>query len=282
MSYTIRRMKLHDLTVAIEWAGAEGWNPGRHDLKSFYAADPNGFFLGEYEGNAVATFSAVAYDASYGFVGFYIVHPDFRGRGFGLKIWNAGLDYLGKRTIGLDGVVAQQANYQRSGFSLLYRNVRYQGESPKIFTASEANPSLIDARILPIPQLRDFDRHYFPSARDAFLSHWLAQPESIALAHLENDVLDGYGVIRPARDAWRIGPLFARSEATALALFEGLLARIPGEKFVMDVPEANPAAVRLAKRYKLEPCFETARMYRGPAPQIDVKGMYGVTTLELG
>ncbi len=282
MSYMIRPMKLRDLATAIEWAGTEGWNPGRHDLKSFYAADPNGFFLGEYEGKPVATFSAVAYDDAYGFVGFYIAHPDFRGRGFGLKIWEHGLNYLGKRTIGLDGVVAQQENYRRSGFSLAYRNARYQGESPQTTGALEANPSLVEARLLPFPQLRDFDRRYHPAARDAFLSHWLAQPESIALAHLENDALDGYGVIRPARDAWRIGPLFARTEGAAISLFEGLIARIPGEKFAIDVPDANPAAVRLAKRFSLEPSFETARMYRGPAPQIDVKGIYGVTTLELG
>jgi len=28
--------------------------------------------------------------------------------------------------------------------------------------------------------------------------------------------------------------------------------------------------------------FETARMYTGPLPEIDLEGMFGVTTFELG
>ncbi len=46
-----------------------------------------------------------------------------------MQIWNAALDYLKGRNIGLDGVIAQQENYQKVGFKLAYRNIRYQGVS---------------------------------------------------------------------------------------------------------------------------------------------------------
>jgi hypothetical protein len=58
------------------------------------------------EGEPVASLSAVAYDAGFGFMGFYIVKPEQRGLGFGLEIWKAAIDYLGVRNIGLDGVLA--------------------------------------------------------------------------------------------------------------------------------------------------------------------------------
>lgn len=279
-------MKVHDLSMAIEWAAHEGWNPGRHDLSAFYAADPNGFFIGEFEGKPVATFSAVAYDARYGFVGFYIVHPGFRGRGFGLKIWNEGLHYLGTRTVGLDGVLAQQANYARSGFTLAHRQIRFRHEGKHTSTdmpTLESEARLVDARILPFPQVREFDRHFFPSARDAFLAHWLRQPDATAQAYLANDVLEGYGMVRPAREGWRIGPLFARNETAAIALFEALVARVPaGEALLFDAPEMNRNAVRLAKRQGMTPVFETARMYRGTPPSVNLQGIYGITSFELG
>jgi hypothetical protein len=50
----------------------------------------------------------------------------------------------------------------------------------------------------------------------------------------------------------------------------------------IDVPDIITAAVRLAERLGLEPSFETARMYTGPAPEIDQSGLYGITSLELG
>src|SRR5437899_1519298 len=126
-SYTIRSMTRQEVDIAIAWAAAEGWNPGLHDADCFYAADPNGFLVGSLGDEAIATISVVKYGESFGFLGFYIVKPEYRGKGYGIQIWNAGLAYLGGRTIGLDGVVAQQDNYRKSGFSLAHRNIRYQG-----------------------------------------------------------------------------------------------------------------------------------------------------------
>jgi hypothetical protein len=42
------------------------------------------------------------------------------------------------------------------------------------------------------------------------------------------------------------------------------------------------SAVRLAERCQLQPAFETARMYRGPAPQLPLDRTFGITTFELG
>jgi hypothetical protein len=43
----VRNMAEADLALALEWAAAEGWNPGLHDARCFYAADPQGFLIGE-------------------------------------------------------------------------------------------------------------------------------------------------------------------------------------------------------------------------------------------
>lgn len=106
-------MRRSDLDVAIEWASCEGWNPGLNDADTFYHADPLGFFAGFISGVPVAFISSVAYDSSFGFSGLYIVKPEYRGRGFGIKIWKKALEYLGDRNIGLDGVIARQTDYEK-------------------------------------------------------------------------------------------------------------------------------------------------------------------------
>src|ERR1700726_1837499 len=125
--FTVRRMARAELGRGIEGASGEGWNPGLPPAEPFSPPDPHGFFLGLLDDEPVACISAVAYDDAFGFIGFFIVRPEFRGRGFGLRIWNAAMSYLGDRTIGLDGVIARQASYQKSGFRLAHRNVRYEG-----------------------------------------------------------------------------------------------------------------------------------------------------------
>src|SRR5262245_8476420 len=123
----IRTMRPDEISIAIDWAAAEGWNPGLADAACFANGDPEGFLIGELDGAAAATISCVNYGDSFAFLGFYIVRQDLRGRGYGLRIWNAAIRHAGRRVIGLDGVVAQQRNYTKSGFKLAYANVRYGG-----------------------------------------------------------------------------------------------------------------------------------------------------------
>ena len=279
-AFGIRALGPGEIALAIEWAAVEGWNPGLHDAACFYAADPGGFLVGSLGEEPVATISVVKYGATFGFLGLYIVRNAFRGKGYGMQIWKAGLARLAGRNVGLDGVVAQQDNYLESGFRLAYRNIRYRG------TAVAGAP--IDARIVPLSSVPvaetvAYDRAFFPDDRADFLRCWIAQPDSTALGILRGSTLAGYGVVRRCRDGYKIGPLFADDPAFAESLFNALQAYVPqGAVLYLDVPEPNAAAMALAERHGMAVVFETARMYTGVAPQLPMRRLFGVTTFELG
>jgi ribosomal protein S18 acetylase RimI-like enzyme len=277
--FVTRPMTATDLALAVDWAAAEGWNPGRHDAACFRIVDPDGFIVGTLDGEPAASISVVNYDDRFAFLGFYIVRPALRGRGFGWRTWQAGLAHAGTRTIGLDGVVAQQDNYRKSGFNLAYRNIRFGGNAAR----GDAPPArgIVSLAQVPFETLARYDRPLFPAPRDGFLRAWTAQPGHVALGLVEDGVLAGYGVIRPCREGWKIGPLFADRPDAADALFAALSARAEGPLY-LDVPEANPAAVALAERNGMKPVFETARMYTGAAPAVDLSRIYGITSFELG
>src|SRR5271169_1514028 len=100
---TIRVMDRSEIPIAGDWAAAEGWNLGLDDAACFATVDPNGFYIGELDGVAASTVSVVNYDDRFAFLGFYIVRPDLRGCGYGLRTWRAAIAHAGSRTIGLDG-----------------------------------------------------------------------------------------------------------------------------------------------------------------------------------
>ncbi|MDB5091962.1 MAG: family N-acetyltransferase [Candidatus Eremiobacteraeota bacterium] len=275
-AFTVRRMTRAEVGLALEWAAREGWNPGLHDAEPFFHTDPQGFFLGLLDDEPVGCISAVAYDDAFGFIGFYIVRPEFRGRGFGLRIWNAAVSYLGDRTIGLDGVVARQASYQKFGFQLAHRNVRYEGAG-----GGAVPTGIVDLAAVPFAQVEAYDAGLFPVPRPRFLRGWIAQPDSAALGVIKDRELTGYGVLRPCRSGFKIGPLFADSNAVAEDLFRALAARAEGALY-LDTPEVNPAAIALAERHGMRPMFETARMYTKSAPALPHERIFGITTFELG
>ena len=275
-------MEPDEIDIAIEWAASEGWNPGLHDAESFYAADPNGYLIGELDNQPVATLSAVRYGQSFGFLGFYIVKPEYRGRGYGIRIWEAGLRYLKGRNIGLDGVIAQQANYKKSGFKLAYRNIRYQGTRSGRGQASE-HARIIKLSTLPFATIDSYDRPLFPATRSLFLKSWIKQPGSKALGIMQDGKLAGYGVIRKCHHGYKIGPLMANSFELAESLFLALTDSLePAEPFYLDTPEVNQKAVALAEQYEMKVVFETARMYTGKFPDTPLNTVFGVTSFELG
>ncbi len=88
-SYVMRQVT-YDEAVHFKWAVEEKWNPGLHDLKGFFGIDPHGFFTGYLNSEPIACMSLVRHSESYAFVGYYIVKPPHRGKGYGLKLWNFG------------------------------------------------------------------------------------------------------------------------------------------------------------------------------------------------
>ncbi len=278
--YTIKTMCREEVDIAIEWARNEGWNPGLHDASCYYLADPNGFFIGYLGDEPIATISVIKYGESFGFLGFYIVKPEFRGKGYGFQLWNSALKYLEGRNVGLDGVVAQQENYKKSGFRLAYRHIRYQGIGGG---NPPPNSNIVELDELPFELIWSYDRIFFPENRSPFLKSWIQQPGSYALGIMENRKLSGYGVIRQCHSGYKIGPLFADNPKLAESLFLALSSHInPSDAVYLDVPEVNRDAILLAERYNMTIVFETARMYTGENPNTPLNHVFGVTSFEIG
>jgi hypothetical protein len=283
--FAVRCATAEEFAAAIGWARDEGWNPGLADLEAFFAADSSGFLMGFADGKPVSSVSVVRYGEDHGFLGFYIVRPEARGKGHGMATWLAGMAFLDKRTVGLDGVVAQQDNYTRSGFRLVGRNIRFTGV-PKLPEARKSAVMIGKARAEHTGQIETLDRECFGAPRPDFLRSWVfAAPDAArtTLAAFDNGDLAGFATIRRCVTGYKIGPLFAHTQQAAEALFRACCTEAkPGEEITLDVPETNRQAMTVAESAGLAPVFETARMYRGSAPDLPWPKIFGVTSFELG
>ncbi|MEW2566804.1 GNAT family N-acetyltransferase [Streptomyces sp. NPDC047070] len=283
----VTRAALDDWPVIKAWARAEGWDPGESDGPCFFAQDPEGFFLGRIDGEPVSAISVVNHGADYAFLGCYLVRPDLRGRGYGITTWRTALAHAGGRTVGLDGVVAQQGNYRKSGFELAHKTFRFggvptAGAAGATAAVTAAASGVRGAEAADLDAVVAYDSGCHPADRPRFVASWLGAPGHRALVRVVDGRLTGYGVIRPAADSLRMGPLFADTPDDARALFTALIAGSGGRRISADIPETHTSAVALAEEHGLTPSFETARMYTGPVRPYATDRVYVVTTLELG
>ena len=285
----IRPMVRDEVDVLVDWAADEGWDPGLHDAEVFWATDPEGWIAAELDGELIGGGSIVAYGTTYGFMGFFIVRPDHRGRGLGRELWFARrsllLDRLGEgATIEMDGVFAMQPFYATGGFVAQHRDLRFAGVADGIAPqpAGASGVEVVDAAAVPFELVEAYDRAHFPAPRPAFLRRWLALPGGQAVVAVAGDRCRGYAVRRPTRAAHKVGPLFADAPEVAESLLAAVTAPVAGAEVLLDVPERNAAGLALAGRHGMREVFGCARMALGPPPPLPWDEVFGVTTFELG
>ena len=195
-----------------------------------------------------------------------------------MRLWTAGLARLAGCNVGLDGVLDQVANYEKSGFHFSHHHIRFGGT-----VAGRSSPELVPLERIPFAEVLAYDRACFPAPRETFLKCWIAQPESIALGCVRAGKLAGFGVARRAVEGHKIGPLFADDASAAEALFLGL-AKEAGGPVVIDVPDTtfHDSAQPLMQKHGLTELFRCARMYTRGRPAIASEKVFAITSLELG
>lgn len=274
-----RQMSLPELRMVLGWAAEEGWNPGKDDAEAFWAADPDGFFVAEEDGEPIAAISVVVHSPDFAFLGLYICRPSHRGRGVGLALWRHGITHAGNRTIGLDGVPEQQAKYARSGFRHAGETVRYVGQldTRRSDNVRPATPDDVSALVA-------LEARASGWSKPAYLAAWVSGTPTRTTYVLESghEIL-GFATLRACQSGAKVGPLIAPTDQMAMALLRHATAMAQTD-VTIDIPDQADAFADMCQAQGLAPGFRTARMYRGIArPDRGQSAMlYGVTTLELG
>ncbi|WP_425090906.1 GNAT family N-acetyltransferase [Tropicimonas sp. S265A] len=272
-----RTATLSEVAQILDWAAQEGWNPGLDDAGAFFATDPDGFFVAvDKSGEPIAAISVVNHTPDFAFLGLYIVRAAYRGHGIGVGLWAHALRHAGDRTIGLDGVEAQQDNYRASGFTYAGGTTRFTGT----LNGGRAK-GVRDLHSDDIPTLIGMEAAASGVAKSSYLAGWVAGAATRRTVVFEHaGTITGFCTVRACRVGAKIGPLVAADEATAQGLVMHAATLFEGP-VTLDVPESATALFDLCTQLGLDAGFKTARMYRG-TPVAAHHPIYAVTSLELG
>ncbi len=82
----LKRLDIHGVRTLVSWAADEGWNPGPYDADVFHATDPQGFYGYCHKGRLIAGGTLVSYGNLFGFMGLFIVLPEYRSMGMGRQL----------------------------------------------------------------------------------------------------------------------------------------------------------------------------------------------------
>ena len=181
----------------------EGWRPGLKDAECFMAWDPTGAFVGELNGKPIGCRTMAKYGDSFAFGGSYIVSKEFRGKGYGEKIWDAATaSARPSRSIGLAAKKKMEKKYQSKGCRSLFYGARFDIHLPTALTRFSETSARSPVNIkhiedVNLQELFKYDTKVFGFKCHAFLSKWLGVTGShVRVAINGEGSIVGYTVAR--------------------------------------------------------------------------------------
>ncbi len=283
---TIKEMSLTDLETALTWAKEEKWNPGKFDYHSYYAMGKENFLGLHINGEMIGSISIIQYKKSFAFIGLFIVKKEYRGQGYGKKLWDYSIKNIeNTSSISLYSVPQQISRYQKNNFFDNVKNSRFQMNKSVEFDISRSD-EIKEIDNFYYNKMIEYDQNLWKSSRNDFFNCALKKPETFAFISFdENKKVNGYGLIRPCIEGYRIGPLYANSIESAKSLTKFLLSKIPKEsQVIFDIPNENKLSIIFADYFKLDHYSEadTMLMTKGESYKKGDEYCYGLASLEIG
>ena len=234
--FNVRRAtSLDDLKWVIQMAVEEGWRSRAVGATSYFTAGiMQDFFIGELNGERISCISLVSHGETNAFVGYFVVVPSCRGKGYGIKTWKAAFENLGTDIeFRLYSVVNMQDKYTKFGFQPGWIVRRYT------FTCDRAADGLSGcklpssvAEIVPGCQANfeklvayGTDMVVSSQAHKLVLAAWLSNTQESSWVAIGNkgEVL-GYLImaktLRFPEEGFRLAPFYADSAPIARSLLK--------------------------------------------------------------
>ena len=121
----------------------EGFTPGAGDVAIYQHTDRQGLWVAALGNTPIGCIAGVRYNSDYGFIGLFIVIPELRGNGYGIKLWKHALQHLSDLPcIGLEAALDRVDDYSRWGFKPSSSTTRWQWQGMgtiSMVTSAELN-----------------------------------------------------------------------------------------------------------------------------------------------
>ncbi len=232
-TFEVRGAVPGDLKVVNRLSILHNWHFGQYDLSCAHAFDPSGFFVGELDGQVIGHVNAVKYPGHSAFIGIYIVQKEFRGRGYGKKIWDTAWGSLDHScTVGLDAAPSMVSKYESYGFRAVWKSSVAQLNFEKIIknlagTEVPSGVSIKSIRTIDFDKLVEYDASVFGAPRRELLEKWINIPGSLGWGAVdESGNVFGYTTIRRTFNdmgtefGLSMAPLYANNDSIVKCLLK--------------------------------------------------------------
>lgn len=270
--FALRTWTPDDLPLGMRLKSAAGWNQREADWLRAWRLEPEGCFVGLWDGVAAATLTCCRF-GRVAWIALVLVDPALRGRGIAGGLLRHALEYLDAREVAsvrLDATDLGRPVYEKLGFRADTAWTRYAGtvvsrEGPDAADLPAGAAGIRNLRREEVEAAGRLDALAAGCDRGRLITAvWDEWPEA-GRALAEGGELRGFCLRRRGSQAVQIGPCVAVDDAAGRALVADTLSAQRGTEVLLDVPAAQAEIAALVRQAGLGPQRHFTRMTRGAA-----------------
>ncbi|XP_065920355.1 holothin acyltransferase-like [Dysidea avara] len=288
-----------DLDSLVQWTTDEGWDPYTRpsDIKHLYGGPPYldaKVFFGFLDGKRIGHVVLFTYGKDGGstdlmdFITFFIVEKSLRGKGYGLKIWNAMWECRDtSANTCLDSVVSLISQYGSLGLNIEWDNREYIIPLLAIAEKYKVTENIENVSTKPLSEIKfekyaEYSAKVYGLSRSVFLKKWVALPESFTwVAVNENDVV-GCITIREGVDKQDaiVGPLYSDNLEIAKKLIytaaQTMSSQTSSKNLRMCIPTGGSNAIQMIESDFGVKCDHNFPRMCSKKPKVDISKVIAI------
>ena len=253
-----------------------------------------GIFIGELDGVIISSLCVVKFDDNLAFLGYYVVEKRFRGKGYGLAIFKAGMASLSKsHNCGLNAMLDTVQMYEKCGFQRAWTNrkIKFVISSTSSLLNDFNLPSILvqTATQVNFSDLFAYTLEVFGAPLGTYLKKLLEAPNTMSFAATSEGAIVGFvsarRAIRKGRD-WKVVPLYADNIHIAKTLLKHVFSTLVNTSSLTDVVsmdvayDFNQEANALWKELNGSFYIDCVQMFSKGIPDIPKHKSYGVLLID--
>ena len=238
-------MHSYDIAKCLLLSDAEHWNQTDKDWTRLLNGPQNHCLVAESDNRIVGSATAMNYSNLVAWLGMVLVDKDYRGKGIAKLLVASLLNTLEScKSVKLDATPAGQPVYEKIGFNneyVIHRMVK----------SSELNYGSVEGKIKPesiqpsdIAEISLLDFTVFGGERSYLLSSLYKDSPDKAFCLRYEGRINAFSLGRKGRNFFQIGPVVAPGPAEAKKVIAFALAKLSGEKIVVDVPDDKAELIK--------------------------------------
>jgi GNAT superfamily N-acetyltransferase len=268
---TLRRLRVEDISSALELSTEAGWNQTADDWRVLIELAPESCLTIEMDGELAATTTVLCYGTRLAWIGMVLTRFKFRGQGLARRLLSEALklaDQMNIETVKLDATNLGEPLYEKLGFRSEQPVERWERLGSGNLIATDEQTAGLSGEQL------NADREAFGADRSQLLKQ-IADRNAAFVAG------KSYLFARPGRRTAYLGPCVAESANAARLLIERYV-RSTTAVISWDLLKQNHEAEAIAKDLGFTPQRYLMRMVRGRDLRGREESVYALGGFEFG